>query len=202
MGLCSAAVTVRAFNISFHFKRIQLKLAIVLILLLAQKVSLRVKSFLELSSWTRSHYCEKNQTSWSFRWNFVLWSGNRLEQELIEVRPWGRLTVAAWLGGVFLTRGHLRDTSQFLLGACGQPSGSTEPGINLARKAVLSDFCALEHISKTGWSAVIRVEIVFLTLKIILVCHFTGIVDVIELREAQSVSQSIVLLKLRKTALV
>ena len=100
-----------------------------------------------------------------------------------------------------MTRGQLRDTCQFLLGACGQPSGSTEPGIILARKAVLSDFCALEH-SKTGWSAVIRVEIVFLTLKIILVCHFTGLVDVIELREAQRVSQSIVLLKLRKTALV
>ena len=101
-----------------------------------------------------------------------------------------------------MTRGQLRDTCQSLLGACGQPSGSTEPGINLARKAVLSDFCALEHISKTGWSAVIRVVIVFLTLKIILVCHFTGIVDVIELREAQSVSPGIVLLKLRKTALV
>ena len=101
-----------------------------------------------------------------------------------------------------MTRGQLRDTNQFLLGACGQPSGSTEPGINLARKAVLSNFCALVHISKTGWGAVIRVEIVFLTLKIILVCHFTGLVDVIELREAQRVSQSIVLLKLRKTVLV
>ena len=101
-----------------------------------------------------------------------------------------------------MTRGKLRDTCQFLLGACGEPSGSTEPGIILARKAVLSNFCALEHINKTGWGVVIRVEIVFLTLKIILVCHFTGIVDVIELREAQRVSQGIVLLKLRKTALV
>ena len=96
----------------------------------------------------------------------------------------------------------MRDTCQSLLGACGEPRGSTEPGIILARKAFFSDLCALEHISKTGWSAVIRVEIVFLTLKIILVCHFTGLVDVIELREAQSVSPGIVLLKLRKTALV
>ena len=202
LGLFSAAVTVGAFNISFHFKRIQLKLAIVLILLLAQKISLQVKSFLELSSWTRSHYCEMNQTSGSFRWSFVLWSGNRLAQELIEVRPWGRLTVTAWLGGVFLTRGQLRDTCQSLLGACGQPSGSTEPGINLARKAVLSDFCALEHISKTGWSAVIRVKIVFLTLKLYLICHFTGIFDVVGLRETQRVSPSIFLLRLRKTAIV
>ena len=101
-----------------------------------------------------------------------------------------------------MTRGQLRVTCQSLVGACGEPSASTKPGINLARKAVLSNFCALEHISKTGWSAVIRVKIVFLTLKIILVSHFTGIVDVIELREAQSVSQSIVLLKLKITALV
>ena len=101
-----------------------------------------------------------------------------------------------------MTRGQLRDTCQFLLGACGQPSGSTEPGINLARKAVLSDFCALEHISRTGWGAVIHVKIVFLILKIYPGCHFTGIFDVNGLLEAQKESLGIFLLKLRKTGLV
>jgi len=101
-----------------------------------------------------------------------------------------------------LTRGQLRDTCQSLLGACGEPSGSTEPGIILAKKAVFSDLCAVKHISKTGWGAVIRVKIVFLTLKIYPVCHFTGIFDVTGLCVAQRVSPSNVLLKLSKTALV
>jgi hypothetical protein len=89
-----------------------------------------------------------------------------------------------------------------LLGACGQPSGSTEPGIILAKKAVFSELRAVKHISKTGWGAVIRVKIVFLTLKIYLVCHFTGIFVVVGLREALRVSPSIFLPRLRKTVLV
>jgi hypothetical protein len=89
-----------------------------------------------------------------------------------------------------------------LLGACCEPSGSTEPGIILAKKVVLSDLSAVKHISKTGWGAVIRVKIVFLTLKIYPVCHFTGIFDVTGLCVAQRVSPSNVLLKLSKTALV
>ncbi len=101
-----------------------------------------------------------------------------------------------------MTRGQLRDTCQSLLGACGEPSGSTEPGIILAKKAVFSDLSAVKHISKTGWGAVIRVKIDFLTLKIYLVCHFTGIFVVVGLREALRVSPSIFLLRLRKTALV
>ena len=99
-----------------------------------------------------------------------------------------------------MTRGMLRDTCQSLVGACGEPSGSTDPGMILAKKPVLSDLCAAKHISKTGWGAVIRVKIVFLTLKISPVCHFTGIFDVTGLREAQRVFPIIVLL--RKTARV
>ena len=186
LRLCFVAVTVRAFNISFHNKRDLLKLAIVLLLLLAQK----------------SHYCEKNQTSGSFRWSFVLWSGNSMVQELIEVWPWSRLTVTAWLGGVFLTRRQLCVTFQSLLGACGEPRGSTVPGLILARKAFFSDLCAVKHISRTGWGAVIRVKIVFLTLKIYPICHFTGIFDVVGLRESQKESLGVFLLKLRKTGLV
>ena len=71
----------------------------------------------------------------------------------------------------------------------------------MARKAVLSSFCALEF-SKTGWSEVTRVKIVFLTLKVILVCHFIRIADVIGLREARRVSKGIVILKPRKTELL
>jgi hypothetical protein len=95
----------------------------------------------------------------------------------------------------------LRDTCQSLLGACGEPSGSTEPGIILAKKAVFSELSAVKH-SKTGWGAVIHVKIVFLTLKIYLVCHFTGIFVVVGLREALRVSPSTFLLRLRKTVLV
>ena len=101
-----------------------------------------------------------------------------------------------------MTRGQLRDTFQSLLGACSEPSGSTEPGIILAKKVVFSDLSAVKHISKTGWGAVIRVKIVFLTLKIYLVCHFNGIFVVVGFREALRVSPSIFLLRLRKTALV
>ena len=101
-----------------------------------------------------------------------------------------------------MTRGQLRDTCQSLLGACGEPSGSTEPGIILAKKAVFSELSTVKHISKTGWGAVIRVKIVFLTLKLYLICHFTGIFDVVGLRETQRVSPSIFLLRLRKTAIV
>jgi hypothetical protein len=89
-----------------------------------------------------------------------------------------------------------------LLGACGEPSGSTEPGIILAKKAVFSELRAVKHISRTGWGAVIHVKIVFLILKIYPGCHFTIIFDVDGLREAQRVSPIIVLLRLRKTALV
>ena len=71
----------------------------------------------------------------------------------------------------------------------------------MVKKAFFSELSPVKH-SKTGWGAVIHVEIVFLTLKIYLVCHFTGISDVVGLREAQRVSPSIVRLKLRKTALV
>ena len=101
-----------------------------------------------------------------------------------------------------MTREQFRDTCQSLLGACGEPSGSTDPGIILARKAVFSELSAAKHINKTGWGAVIRVKIVFLTLKIYLVCHFTVIFDVVALQEAKRMSLSIFLLRLRKTALV
>ncbi len=101
-----------------------------------------------------------------------------------------------------MTRGQLRDTCQSLLGACSEPSGSTEPGIILAKKAVFSELSAVKHISRTGWGAVIHVKIVFLTLKIYLVCHFNGIFVVVGFREALRVSPSIFLLRLRKTVLV
>ena len=71
----------------------------------------------------------------------------------------------------------------------------------MVKKAFFSELSPVKH-SKTGWGAFIHVKIVFLTLKIYLMCHFTGISDVVGLREAQRVSPSIFLLKLRKTALV
>ena len=101
-----------------------------------------------------------------------------------------------------MTRGQLRDTCQFLLRACGEPCGSSEPGIILARTAVFSDFCAVKHIRKIVWGAIMRVKIVLLGLKIHLVCYFPGIFDVLGLREAQRVYPSIVLLKMRRAILV
>ena len=52
------------------------------------------------------------------------------------------------------------------------------------------------------WGPIIRVKIVFLALKIYLVCYFIGNLKVLGLREAQRVCPSIVLLKLRRTTLV
>ncbi len=98
-----------------------------------------------------------------------------------------------------MTRGQLRETCQSLLGACGEPRGSTETGIILAKKVVFSDFWAVKHISKIVWGAIMRVKIVFLAIKIYLVCYFIGIFDVIGLREAQRVYPSMVLVKLRRT---
>ena len=160
-----------------------------LLLRLAWKLSTWEQVCQQLQSCANTQQCEKNQTGLSFRWSFVLWSGNRLAQELVKVKSWNRLTEAAWLGRVFLTGELLCSTSQCLILGTGQLS--SEPIIEVAG---IVDFSGvLKTRERKLWRSA------SICVKVIWGCHF-----LLRWRHATEKEGfwGIVFQKLRKTSLV